>query len=86
MQIPLVMSLINDYFVYDLSEIDAIRVEHLNAADGIDDYLNNPVNAFRLIKRLHSDWETFEGSVTADSSRSSGLLSISISIFILCEM
>ncbi|KAH8362858.1 hypothetical protein KR084_001982 [Drosophila pseudotakahashii] len=52
------------------SEIDAIRLEHLNAADGIDDYLNNPVNAFRLIKRLHSDWETFEGSVSADSSRS----------------
>ncbi|XP_017000620.2 prolyl 4-hydroxylase subunit alpha-2 [Drosophila takahashii] len=55
------------------SEIDAIRVEHLNAADGIDDYLNNPVNAFRLIKRLHSDWETFEGSVSADSSRSNYL-------------
>ncbi|KAH8271462.1 hypothetical protein KR018_012186 [Drosophila ironensis] len=51
------------------SEIDAIRVEHLSAADSAHDYLNNPVNAFRLIKRLHSDWETFEDSVSSDSSR-----------------
>ncbi|XP_034662923.1 prolyl 4-hydroxylase subunit alpha-1 [Drosophila subobscura] len=51
------------------SEIDAIRVEHLSAMDSIGSYLNNPVNAFRLIKRLHSDWETFESSVKGDTSR-----------------
>ncbi|KAH8247643.1 hypothetical protein KR038_007563 [Drosophila bunnanda] len=58
-------------------EIDAIRVEHQSAANGIDDYLNNPVNAFRLIKRLHSDWETFEGSVASDTSRADYLEAMS---------
>ncbi|KAH8267691.1 hypothetical protein KR026_003421 [Drosophila bipectinata] len=60
---------INQHALALQSEIDAIRTEHLSAAENIDDYLNNPVNAFRLIKRLHSDWETFESSVSADTSR-----------------
>ncbi|KAH8381552.1 hypothetical protein KR093_007817 [Drosophila rubida] len=51
------------------SEIDAIKAEHLSASDSIEGYLNNPVNAFRLIKRLHSDWETFESSVESEPSR-----------------
>ncbi|EDW84461.1 uncharacterized protein Dwil_GK13125 [Drosophila willistoni] len=55
------------------SEIDAIRMEHLSAGEGIESYLTNPVNAFRLIKRLHSDWETFEGTVEGDTSRTNYL-------------
>ncbi|XP_034486534.1 prolyl 4-hydroxylase subunit alpha-2 [Drosophila innubila] len=51
------------------SEIDAIKAEHLSASDSIEGYLNNPVNAFRLIKRLHSDWETFESNVENEASR-----------------
>ncbi|XP_030369269.1 prolyl 4-hydroxylase subunit alpha-2 [Scaptodrosophila lebanonensis] len=55
------------------SEIDAIKVEHLSAADSIEGYLNNPVNAFRLIKRLHSDWQTFSDSVEREASRTNYL-------------
>ncbi|XP_064549963.1 prolyl 4-hydroxylase subunit alpha-2 isoform X1 [Drosophila montana] len=54
-------------------EIDAIKSEHLSAANSVEGYLNNPVNAFRLIKRLHSDWETFESTVEREPSRTNFL-------------
>ncbi|ALC47624.1 PH4alphaMP, partial [Drosophila busckii] len=50
------------------SEIDVIRAEHVSAAEQSHEYLNNPLNAFRLIKRLHSDWETIERSVESEAS------------------
>lgn len=52
-------------------EINEIKSEHLTAANSIESYLNNPVNAFRLIKRLHTDWETLEESVESERSRTS---------------
>uniref|UniRef100_W8BV86 procollagen-proline 4-dioxygenase n=2 Tax=Ceratitis capitata TaxID=7213 RepID=W8BV86_CERCA len=51
------------------SEVDAIRLDHQAAVDDVDGYLSNPVNAYRLIKRLQSDWSAFEESVRIDSSR-----------------
>ncbi|XP_017964976.1 prolyl 4-hydroxylase subunit alpha-2 isoform X1 [Drosophila navojoa] len=54
-------------------EINEIRAEHLTAAESIESYLNNPVNAFRLIKRLHTDWETLEATVESEHSRTNFL-------------
>ena len=58
------------YNFYPLfSEVDAIRSDQQAAADDVDGYLSNPVNAYRLIKRLQSDWNTFEDVIRADTSR-----------------
>ncbi|XP_050316542.1 prolyl 4-hydroxylase subunit alpha-2 [Bactrocera neohumeralis] len=58
------------------SEVDAIRSDHQAAADDVDGYLSNPVNAYRLIKRLQSDWHTFEDVIRADTSREDFLSSM----------
>ncbi|XP_053954570.1 prolyl 4-hydroxylase subunit alpha-2 [Anastrepha ludens] len=51
------------------SEVNSIRLEHQAVADDVDGYLSNPVNAYRLIKRLHSDWSAIEDTIRADPSR-----------------
>lgn len=50
--------------------MDAIRSDHQAAANDVDGYLSNPINAYRLIKRLQSDWNTFEDVIRADTTRS----------------
>lgn len=37
-----------------------IEKEHELAAADIDNYLTNPVNAYKLIKRLYIDWQKYE--------------------------
>ncbi|XP_017470548.1 PREDICTED: prolyl 4-hydroxylase subunit alpha-2-like [Rhagoletis zephyria] len=51
------------------SELDSIRFEHQTAADDVDGYLSNPVNAYRLIKRLHTDWRSIEDIVREDHAQ-----------------
>ncbi|XP_037944125.1 uncharacterized protein LOC119676931 [Teleopsis dalmanni] len=58
------------------SEIDAIQKEHLSASLNLDGYLNNPVNSYRLIKRLHNDWGYYEETVRNETSRTSFLESL----------
>ncbi|XP_075161943.1 uncharacterized protein LOC142234657 [Haematobia irritans] len=41
-------------------EILKIETEHQAAAGDTENYLTNPVNAYKLIKRLHNDWERYE--------------------------
>lgn len=49
--------------------MDSIRSEHQTAADDVDGYLSNPVNAYRLIKRLHNDWSAIEDIVREDHTQ-----------------
>uniref|UniRef100_A0A1I8NYV7 Uncharacterized protein n=1 Tax=Stomoxys calcitrans TaxID=35570 RepID=A0A1I8NYV7_STOCA len=58
------------------SEMTIIQHEHWKASKDLEGYLNNPINAYRLIKRLFSDWPTFEESVMSDSSRSDFLINM----------
>ncbi|KAM7361953.1 prolyl-4-hydroxylase-alpha MP [Cochliomyia hominivorax] len=55
------------------SEINYIHQEHDDASKDLEGYLNNPINAYRLIKRLYTDWPTFEESVTVDATRTNYL-------------
>uniref|UniRef100_A0A1I8PH27 procollagen-proline 4-dioxygenase n=1 Tax=Stomoxys calcitrans TaxID=35570 RepID=A0A1I8PH27_STOCA len=41
-------------------EILKIEAEHQMAAADTENYLTNPVNAYKLIKRLHNDWQKHE--------------------------
>ncbi|XP_073820245.1 prolyl 4-hydroxylase subunit alpha-2-like [Musca autumnalis] len=41
-------------------EILKIEAEHKTASINIENYLTNPVNAYRLIKRLFYDWHKYE--------------------------
>ncbi|XP_075148854.1 prolyl-4-hydroxylase-alpha MP [Haematobia irritans] len=58
------------------SEMDIVHHEHWKASKDLEGYLSNPINAYRLIKRLHTDWPTFEESVVSDTSRSDFLHNI----------
>lgn len=59
-------------FLHNLcSEINFLHQEHGEASSNLEGYLNNPINAYRLIKRLYTDWPTFEESVMADVTRTS---------------
>ncbi|XP_073817118.1 prolyl 4-hydroxylase subunit alpha-2-like [Musca autumnalis] len=51
------------------SEIDIIRHEQSIASKDLEGYLSNPINAYRLIKRLFADWPTFEESIATDTTR-----------------
>ncbi|XP_041673581.1 prolyl 4-hydroxylase subunit alpha-1 [Drosophila eugracilis] len=44
-------------------ELSSIEMEHTLAAAGSENYLTNPVNVYRLMKRLHTDWPLMEGRV-----------------------
>ncbi|XP_017845691.1 prolyl 4-hydroxylase subunit alpha-2 isoform X1 [Drosophila busckii] len=41
-------------------ELSSIELEHASAAGDTDNYLTNPINVYRLMKRLHTDWFNFE--------------------------
>ncbi|XP_061396348.1 prolyl 4-hydroxylase subunit alpha-2-like [Musca vetustissima] len=41
-------------------ELLKIETEHQTAANDVENYLTNPVNAYRLIKRLFNDWHKYE--------------------------
>lgn len=58
-------------FLLYFSEINYIHQEHDDASKDLEGYLNNPINAYRLIKRLYTDWPTFEESVTVEATRTS---------------
>ncbi|XP_001357665.1 prolyl 4-hydroxylase subunit alpha-2 [Drosophila pseudoobscura] len=45
------------------SEVFAIEQEHVVAARDTENYLTNPVNVYRLMKRLHTDWPHLETRV-----------------------
>ncbi|EDX15020.1 prolyl 4-hydroxylase subunit alpha-1 isoform X1 [Drosophila simulans] len=45
------------------SELSSIEKEHTMAASDTENYLTNPVNVYRLMKRLHTDWSLMEGRV-----------------------
>ncbi|XP_037812165.1 prolyl 4-hydroxylase subunit alpha-1-like [Lucilia sericata] len=55
------------------SELNFIHQEHDDASKDLEGYLNNPINAYRLIKRLYTDWPTFEETVTVDATRTNYL-------------
>ncbi|XP_017873632.1 PREDICTED: prolyl 4-hydroxylase subunit alpha-2 [Drosophila arizonae] len=44
-------------------ELSAIKLEHALAAKGLENYLTNPVNVYRLMKRLHTDWPHVDSRV-----------------------
>ncbi|XP_020811601.1 prolyl 4-hydroxylase subunit alpha-1 [Drosophila serrata] len=44
-------------------ELSSIEQEHSLAASDTENYLTNPVNVYRLMKRLHTDWFLTEGRV-----------------------
>uniref|UniRef100_A0A6P4F8L9 procollagen-proline 4-dioxygenase n=1 Tax=Drosophila rhopaloa TaxID=1041015 RepID=A0A6P4F8L9_DRORH len=44
-------------------ELSSIEKEHSIAASDSENYLTNPVNVYRLMKRLHTDWSLMEGRV-----------------------
>lgn len=48
-----------------------MQQEHEEAANDLEGYLNNPINAYRLIKRLYTDWPAYEETVTVDVTRTS---------------
>ncbi|TMW48452.1 hypothetical protein DOY81_006471 [Sarcophaga bullata] len=60
------------------SEINAVQQEHEEAANDLEGYLNNPINAYRLIKRLYTDWPTFEETVTVDNTRTNYLENLEV--------
>ncbi|XP_061394316.1 prolyl 4-hydroxylase subunit alpha-2-like [Musca vetustissima] len=51
------------------SEMDIIRHEQNMATKDLEGYLSNPINAYRLIKRLFTDWPTFEETIAMDTTR-----------------
>ncbi|XP_030369271.1 prolyl 4-hydroxylase subunit alpha-1-like [Scaptodrosophila lebanonensis] len=51
------------------SELSAIELEHELAGKGMENYLTNPVNVYRLMKRLRTDWTELEARVQQMSSR-----------------
>ncbi|XP_034486639.1 prolyl 4-hydroxylase subunit alpha-1 [Drosophila innubila] len=50
-------------------ELAAIEVEHALAARGTENYLTNPINVYRLMKRLHTDWSQLESRAQQMSSQ-----------------
>jgi len=44
-------------------------VEHALAARGLENYLTNPINVYRLMKRLHTDWPQLENRAQQMSSQ-----------------
>ncbi|XP_030556487.1 prolyl 4-hydroxylase subunit alpha-1 [Drosophila novamexicana] len=50
-------------------ELSSIKVEHALAARGLENYLTNPVNIYRLMKRLHTDWQQMENRVQQMSAQ-----------------
>ncbi|XP_062125965.1 prolyl 4-hydroxylase subunit alpha-1 isoform X1 [Drosophila sulfurigaster albostrigata] len=50
-------------------ELAAIEVEHALAARGTENYLTNPINIYRLMKRLHNDWSQLESRAQQMSSQ-----------------
>ncbi|KAH8312834.1 hypothetical protein KR044_013154 [Drosophila immigrans] len=50
-------------------ELAAIQVEHALAARGTENYLTNPINIYRLMKRLHNDWSQLESRAQQMSSQ-----------------
>ncbi|XP_001994787.2 prolyl 4-hydroxylase subunit alpha-2 [Drosophila grimshawi] len=51
------------------SEVTAIKLEHAMAAKGLENYLTNPINIYRLMKRLHTDWQQMERRVQQMSTQ-----------------
>ncbi|BFF93072.1 prolyl 4-hydroxylase subunit alpha-2 [Drosophila madeirensis] len=51
------------------SELSSIEQEHAVAAKDTENYLTNPVNVYRLMKRLHTDWPHLEGRVQQIADR-----------------
>ncbi|KAH8383446.1 hypothetical protein KR009_008674 [Drosophila setifemur] len=44
-------------------ELSGIEQEHSLATTDTENYLTNPVNVYRLMKRLHTDWSLMEGRI-----------------------
>ncbi|XP_011292629.2 prolyl 4-hydroxylase subunit alpha-1 [Musca domestica] len=51
------------------SEMNIIHQEHSMASNDLEGYLSNPINSYRLIKRLFTDWPTFEDTIAMDTTR-----------------
>ena len=48
------------------SKVDEYRKVHTEASMDILEYLSNPINAFRLTKRLTTDWREVENLMLED--------------------
>ncbi|XP_018794092.1 PREDICTED: prolyl 4-hydroxylase subunit alpha-1 [Bactrocera latifrons] len=50
------------------SELHRIEMEYAQAARNTENYLTNPVNVYRLMKRLTTDWTIYEERVQSDEA------------------
>ncbi|XP_067623244.1 uncharacterized protein [Eurosta solidaginis] len=59
------------------SELHRIEMEYAQAARNTENYLTNPVNVYRLMKRLTNDWTVYEERVQADNAANTFLQQMS---------
>lgn len=50
------------------NHLKPLKHEHSKATADVSTYLKNPINAFKLIKRLCRDWDTLAKSVSTVTS------------------
>lgn len=51
--------------------MEHIKYHHQLAAEDVEDYLGNPINAFTLIKRMVNDWKDVNELLKLHDSRNS---------------
>ena len=66
---------------YTNSQLKSITNEHQAASKDLEGYLSNPINAYRLIKRLHNDWMTYEQTVQQNDIKESKENAKSLNVF-----
>ena len=50
-------------------EILIIENDHELAENDTENYLTNPVNAYKLINRLHNNWDKYEDQISEAFSK-----------------